>query len=64
VIIAIHNFGFMEHSSNKKMNRKGICYDVGRVIMGENQRPHFDPYIVRRELELLILADGLGDHVS
>jgi hypothetical protein len=35
------------------MNRKGICYDVGRVMMGSNWRPKFDPEIVRRELEII-----------
>lgn len=35
------------------MNRKGVCYDVGRVITGENQRPDFDAQIVRRELEII-----------
>lgn len=35
------------------MNRKGVCYDVGRVIAGENQRPDFDERIVRRELQII-----------
>jgi hypothetical protein len=35
------------------MNRKGICYDVGRVMMGGNWRPKFDPKIVRLELEII-----------
>jgi len=35
------------------MNRKGVCYDVGRVIAGENQHPGFDERIVRRELEII-----------
>ena len=34
------------------MNRKGIFYDVGRV-MGFNWRPDFNPKIVRRELEIV-----------
>ena len=34
------------------MNRKGVCYDVGRV-MGINWRPHFDREQVRRELEII-----------
>src|SRR5271157_2545601 len=34
------------------MNRKGVCYDVGRV-MGINWRPHFEPEIVHRELEII-----------
>lgn len=35
------------------MKRKGICYDVGRVMMGENWRPTFDPKIVHHELEII-----------
>jgi hypothetical protein len=35
------------------MNRKGVCYDVGRVIAGENQHPDFDERTVRRELEII-----------
>src|SRR5271163_3079416 len=35
------------------MNRKGVCYDVGRVMMGENWRPKFDPQIVHRELGII-----------
>jgi hypothetical protein len=35
------------------MKLKGVCYDVGRVIAGENQRPEFDERIVRRELEII-----------
>lgn len=34
------------------MNRKGVLYDVGRV-MGVNWRPRFDPNIVHRELEII-----------
>ena len=34
------------------MNRKGVCYDVGRV-MGINWRPRFDGEQVRRELEII-----------
>ena len=34
------------------MNRKGVCYDVGRV-MGINWRPRFDAEQVRRELEII-----------
>jgi AcrR family transcriptional regulator len=37
----------------KRMNRKGICYDVGRVMMGNSWRPKFDPRIVHRELEII-----------
>jgi hypothetical protein len=35
------------------MNRKGVCYDVGRVMTGENWRPKFDFKIVHRELEII-----------
>ncbi len=35
------------------MNRKGVCYDVGRVMMGGNWRPNFDPRIVHRELGII-----------
>ena len=36
-----------------EMNRKGVCYDVGRVMMGGNWRPKFDPKIMHRELEII-----------
>lgn len=35
------------------MNRKGVCYDVGRVMMGNNWRPKFDSDVVRRELGII-----------
>jgi hypothetical protein len=35
------------------MNRKGICYDVGRVLLGGNWRPKFDLKTVRRELAII-----------
>jgi hypothetical protein len=35
------------------MNRKGVCYDVGRVLDGRNWRPVFDRREVRRELEII-----------
>ncbi len=35
------------------MKRKGVCYDVGRVMMGEDWRPTFDPHMVHRELEII-----------
>jgi hypothetical protein len=34
------------------MNRKGVLYDVGRVL-GVNWRSRFDPTIVHRELSIL-----------
>ena len=35
------------------MKRKGVCYDVGRVLLGEDWRPIFDPRLVHRELEII-----------
>ena len=35
------------------MKRKGVCYDVGRVMMGSNWRPNFDPKVIHRELEII-----------
>jgi len=35
------------------MRRKGVCYDVGRVMQGRNWRPDFDPKVVHRELEII-----------
>ncbi len=35
------------------MNRKGVCYDVGRSMMGQDWRPKFDPNVVHRELEII-----------
>jgi hypothetical protein len=35
------------------MNRKGVCYDVGRVMMGSQWRPKFDLNQVHRELEII-----------
>ncbi len=35
------------------MNRKGVCYDVGRVLMDGNWRPKFDPRTVHRELGII-----------
>lgn len=35
------------------MRRKGVCYDVGREMLGRNWRPDFDPRIVHRELEII-----------
>jgi hypothetical protein len=35
------------------MNRKGVCYDVGRVMMGGNWRPALDSKIVHRELGII-----------
>ena len=39
------------------MNRKGICYDVGRVMYG-NWRPDYDPKIVHREMEIINVTIG------
>lgn len=35
------------------MKRKGVCYDVGRVMMGGNWRRKFDPKIVDEELRII-----------
>ncbi|HEY5986851.1 MAG TPA: hypothetical protein VIV12_10810 [Streptosporangiaceae bacterium] len=35
------------------MNRRGVCYDAGRVMMGQNWRPVFDRDEVRRELQII-----------
>jgi hypothetical protein len=35
------------------MKTKGVCYDVGRVMMGRNWRPEFDMKVVHRELEII-----------
>jgi len=35
------------------MNRKGVCFDVGRVLMGADWRPNFNPRLVHRELEII-----------
>ena len=35
------------------MNRKGVCYDAGRFLMGGNWRPKFDRDQVRRELAII-----------
>jgi hypothetical protein len=35
------------------MKFKGVCYDVGRIMMGNNWRPIFDPNVVHRELEII-----------
>jgi hypothetical protein len=35
------------------LNRKGVCYDVGRVLEGTLQRPNFDRDVIHRELEII-----------
>jgi len=35
------------------MKRRGICYDVGRELLGQDWRPDFDPRLVHRELEII-----------
>jgi hypothetical protein len=32
---------------------RGVCYDVGRVMLGEDWRPNYDPRIASRELEII-----------
>ena len=35
------------------MKWKGVCYDAGRVMLGEQWRPTFDSHLVHRELEII-----------
>jgi hypothetical protein len=35
------------------MNRKGVCYDTGRMVDGRSWRPEFDPAEARRELAII-----------
>jgi hypothetical protein len=35
------------------MKRKGVNYDVGRVLLGHLQRPTFDIQVIHRELEII-----------
>lgn len=35
------------------MKRRGVCYDVGRVMWGQNWRPEFSPAESRRELQII-----------
>jgi hypothetical protein len=35
------------------MNTRGVCYDVGRVLMGQNWRPMLDAGELHRELEII-----------
>ena len=35
------------------MKWKGICYDAGRVMLGQQWRPTFDSRQVHRELEII-----------
>ena len=35
------------------MNRRGVCYDVGRVMQGQDWRPEYSPGEVHRELEII-----------
>ena len=35
------------------MNRRGVCYDVGRVMWGQDWRPEFSPEEARRELRII-----------
>lgn len=35
------------------MEIRGVCYDVGRELLGENWRPDFDPRLVHRELQII-----------
>lgn len=42
-----------EQRGKSKVKRKGVCYDVGRVLEGSLQRPSFDECVVHRELEII-----------
>ena len=35
------------------MNRRGVCYDVGRVLWGQDWRPEFSSDEARRELQII-----------
>ncbi len=35
------------------MKRRGVCYDVGRVLWGQDWRPQFDPAETQRELQII-----------
>jgi hypothetical protein len=35
------------------VNRRGVCYDVGRVMWGQDWRPEFSPDEARRELQII-----------
>jgi hypothetical protein len=35
------------------MNRRGVCYDVGRVMWGHDWRPEFSPEEARHELQII-----------
>jgi len=35
------------------VQRNGVCFDVGREMLGQNWRPDFDPAVVRGELEII-----------
>ena len=35
------------------MNRRGVCYDAGRVMGGQDWRPEFSPEEARRELQII-----------
>jgi len=35
------------------MNRRGVCYDVGRVMWGQDWRPQLSPEEARRELQII-----------
>jgi hypothetical protein len=35
------------------MKRRGVCYDVGRVMWGQDWRPEFSPAETRRELQII-----------
>jgi hypothetical protein len=42
-----------ENKNLHSLKRKGVCYDVGRVMLGQDWRPDFDPAVARRELDII-----------
>lgn len=43
----------LESEKIHSIQRKGVCYDVGRVMLGQDWRPDFDPVVAQRELEII-----------
>jgi hypothetical protein len=43
----------LESEKIHSIQRKGVCYDVGRVMLGQDWRPDFDPAVAHRELEII-----------
>src|SRR5487761_1396377 len=45
--------GRLKGGDRQKLKRKGVCYDAGRMMLGEDWRPNYNPNIVSRELEII-----------